>query len=90
MKSMNLKIMVTFVLTSNFNLFCLEHLTIIVTGYKFMRQNYKKLGRHEPEDQTDFAKYLRDNYNYIDGSKIAIWGWVCDICNSISIETFVM
>ena len=41
-----------------------------------MRENYLMLGQHEPEDQTDFAKYLRDNFDYIDGERIAIWGWV--------------
>lgn len=43
-------------------------------GYKFMRENYRVLGQHEPEDQTDFAKYL-GSLNYIDETKIAIWGW---------------
>ncbi|CAK8673557.1 unnamed protein product [Clavelina lepadiformis] len=44
-------------------------------GYKFMRQTYKKLGQYEPEDQTDFAKYLVDTYSYIDAENVAIWGW---------------
>jgi len=41
-----------------------------------MRQAYKKLGQNEPVDQTDFAKYLVNTYDYIDSSKVAIWGWV--------------
>jgi len=41
-----------------------------------MRQAYKKLGQNEPEDQTDFAKYLIETHDYIDSSRVAIWGWV--------------
>ena len=46
-----------------------------------MRQNYLKLGQHEPEDQTDFARHLINTYDYIDRSHVGIWGWVRNIIN---------
>jgi len=44
-------------------------------GYKFMREVYKQLGIKEPQDQTEFANYMADNFDYIDRENIAIWGW---------------
>ena len=41
-----------------------------------MRENYRKLGQHEPEDQTDFANYLINNHEWIDSNHVGIWGWV--------------
>jgi len=44
-------------------------------GYKFMRANYGALGQLEPIDQSEFARYLVDNFDYIDGDHVALWGW---------------
>ena len=41
-----------------------------------MRENYKKLGQHEPEDQTDFARHLVNTYDYIDPAHVGVFGWV--------------
>lgn len=47
------------------------------TGYKgaaFKKCTYKELGKYEVEDQIDAAKEFA-KYNYIDTSRIGIWGW---------------
>ncbi len=47
------------------------------TGFKgaeFKKCTYKELGNKEVEDQIDAAKALA-NYDYIDGSRIGIFGW---------------
>nr|XP_026692095.1 prolyl endopeptidase FAP-like isoform X3 [Ciona intestinalis] len=48
------------------------------TGYrgdKIMHQVYKKLGQYEPHDQIAAARKLATENQFIDQSKIAIWGW---------------
>lgn len=44
-------------------------------GRNFEKQVYKKLGQYEVEDQIDAAKYLIDNYDFMDASRVGIWGW---------------
>lgn len=44
-------------------------------GRDFEKQIYKKLGQYEVEDQIDAARYLIDQYDFIDASRIGIWGW---------------
>ncbi|HEU4497687.1 MAG TPA: S9 family peptidase, partial [Flavobacterium sp.] len=47
------------------------------TGYKgaaFKKATYKDLGKLEVEDQIDAAKAI-GKYNYVDSSRIGIWGW---------------
>lgn len=44
-------------------------------GRKFEKQVYKKLGQYEVEDQIAAARYLIDEYDFIDSSRIGIWGW---------------
>lgn len=47
------------------------------TGYKgadFKKCTYKELGKYEVEDQIDAAKEFA-KYDYVDGSRIGIWGW---------------
>jgi len=47
------------------------------TGFKgsdFKKVTQKELGKFEVEDQIDAAKVL-GKYNYIDASRIGIWGW---------------
>ncbi len=47
------------------------------TGYRgrdFKHITYKQLGKYETEDQIEAAKYL-GKLNYIDASRIGIWGW---------------
>lgn len=47
------------------------------TGFKgadFKKVTYKELGKYEVEDQIFAAKTLA-KYNYIDESRIGIWGW---------------
>lgn len=43
-------------------------------GDRFMKQIYERLGQFEPIDQTDFGIFM-GNKDYIDESKMAIWGW---------------
>ncbi|XP_078490198.1 dipeptidyl peptidase 4-like isoform X2 [Ciona intestinalis] len=48
------------------------------TGYRgdeIMHQVYKKLGQYEPQDQIAAARKLATENQFIDKSKIAIWGW---------------
>ncbi len=44
-------------------------------GRDFEKQVYKKLGQYEVEDQIDAAKYLIENHDYLDKSRVGIWGW---------------
>ncbi|WP_138430522.1 S9 family peptidase [Fodinibius saliphilus] len=44
-------------------------------GRDFEKQVYKKLGQYEVQDQIASAKYLIDEYNFIDESRLGIWGW---------------
>ncbi|NBL64587.1 prolyl oligopeptidase family serine peptidase [Flavobacterium sp. NST-5] len=47
------------------------------TGFKgsdFKKVTYKDLGKLEVEDQIDAAKVFQ-KYNYVDASRIGIWGW---------------
>lgn len=47
------------------------------TGFKgadFKKVTYKELGKLEVEDQIDAAKVI-GKYNYVDASRIGIWGW---------------
>ena len=47
------------------------------TGYKgaaFKKVTYKELGKYEVEDQIDAAKVF-GKYNYVDASRIGIFGW---------------
>jgi len=44
-------------------------------GRDFEKQVYKKLGQYEVEDQIDAAKYLIQNYDYLDAERFGIWGW---------------
>nr|XP_039258021.1 dipeptidyl peptidase 4-like [Styela clava] len=36
---------------------------------------YRKLGQIEKEDTTEIAQYFADTFDYIDSSRIALWGW---------------
>ena len=44
-------------------------------GRDFEKQVYKKLGQYEVQDQIDAAKYLIDQHDFIDTSRVGIWGW---------------
>jgi dipeptidyl-peptidase 4 len=47
------------------------------TGFKgadFKKVTYKELGKYEVEDQIDAAKVI-GKYDYVDASRIGIWGW---------------
>ena len=44
-------------------------------GREFEKQVYKRLGQYEVQDQIDAAEYLIDRYDFIDTSRIGIWGW---------------
>ena len=43
-------------------------------GENFRKCTYGQLGNLETQDLADFNKYL-SSQNYIDGSRIGIWGW---------------
>jgi len=44
-------------------------------GRDFEKQVYKKLGQYEVQDQIDATKYLINKYDFMDSSRIGIWGW---------------
>ncbi|MGM0545940.1 MAG: S9 family peptidase [Bacteroidota bacterium] len=44
-------------------------------GRDFEKQTYKKLGQYEVEDQIAAAKYLIEQYGFIDEDRVGIWGW---------------
>lgn len=43
-------------------------------GEEFRKQTYMNLGKMESDDQIAAARYL-GTLNYVDASRIAIWGW---------------
>jgi dipeptidyl-peptidase-4 len=43
-------------------------------GEEFQKSTYMKLGRLESDDQIETARYL-NTLNYVDSSRIGIWGW---------------
>ena len=43
-------------------------------GTDFLYKVYKKLGYYEPLDQIAFARHLSDTYDFVDGSRMAVWG----------------
>ncbi len=43
-------------------------------GEKFKKVTYQQLGKYETEDMISLAKYMSEQ-PYVDGSKIAIYGW---------------
>ena len=43
-------------------------------GEEFRKCTYMKLGKLESDDQIEAAKYL-GSLNYVDASRIGIWGW---------------
>ncbi len=43
-------------------------------GEQFLKSTYLHLGKLESDDQIETAKYLAA-LNYVDGKRIAIWGW---------------
>ncbi len=43
-------------------------------GRDFRTKTYQQLGKYETQDQIEAAKYL-GNMNFIDSSRIGIWGW---------------
>ncbi len=43
-------------------------------GEEFQKSTYLQLGRLESDDQIETARYL-NTLNYVDSSRIGIWGW---------------
>lgn len=43
-------------------------------GEQFKKVTYQELGKYETQDQIEAAKYLA-NLDYVDGSRIGIFGW---------------
>ncbi|MDX1640017.1 MAG: prolyl oligopeptidase family serine peptidase, partial [Balneolaceae bacterium] len=44
-------------------------------GRDFEKQLYKKLGQYEVTDQIDATNYVIENFDYVDSSRVGIWGW---------------
>ncbi|XP_055372089.1 inactive dipeptidyl peptidase 10 isoform X2 [Condylostylus longicornis] len=44
-------------------------------GYQLLHEVYRRLGTVEVSDQIEVMEYLRDNFAFIDGRRIGIWGW---------------
>ncbi|XP_014667249.1 PREDICTED: dipeptidyl aminopeptidase-like protein 6 isoform X2 [Priapulus caudatus] len=44
-------------------------------GNTVLYEVYRQLGVKEVEDQLLAAKFISENYNFVDPSKMAIWGW---------------
>ncbi|KAJ8888093.1 hypothetical protein PR048_007580 [Dryococelus australis] len=44
-------------------------------GERMVQQLHHRLGSIEVEDQIAVIKYLRDNLNFVDKEKVAVWGW---------------
>lgn len=44
-------------------------------GYQLLHEVYRRLGNVEVSDQLEVSEYLRDNLHFIDGRRMAVWGW---------------
>ena len=53
---------------------CVDNRGTGARGAEFKKMTYKQLGKYESDDQISAAKYF-GNQNYIDASRIGIWGW---------------
>ena len=53
---------------------CVDNRGTGARGAEFKKMTYKQLGKYESDDQISAAKYF-GSQNYIDASRIGIWGW---------------
>lgn len=53
---------------------CVDGTGTGMRGWEFQNKTYLNLGKYESRDQIDAAKYLA-TLNYVDKSRIGIWGW---------------
>jgi len=53
---------------------CVDNRGTGFRGSEFKKMTYKDLGKLETEDQIEAAKWLASQ-NYVDPSRIGIWGW---------------
>lgn len=44
-------------------------------GNNVLHEAYNQIGKVEVEDYIDVVNYLKSKLSYIDGNKVAIWGW---------------
>lgn len=61
--------------TKGYIIFSVDNRGTGARGRQFEKQVYKKLGQYEVIDQIDAAKYLIENLDYVDSTRIGIWGW---------------
>ncbi len=53
---------------------CVDNRGTGFRGAEFKKMTYKQLGKHETIDQIETAKWFAKQ-NYVDASRIGIWGW---------------
>lgn len=53
---------------------CIDNRGTGFRGAEFKKMTYKHLGKYETIDQIEAAKWL-SRQNYVDSSRIGIWGW---------------
>ncbi|HRS53706.1 MAG TPA: DPP IV N-terminal domain-containing protein [Bacteroidales bacterium] len=63
-----------FMAKNGFIIVCVDNRGTGGRGEEFKKVTYLQLGKYETIDQIAAAKYLA-NFNYIDKSRIGIWGW---------------
>jgi len=63
-----------YIATQGFIVACVDGRGTGARGEEFRKCTYMNLGIYESDDQAAAARYLA-SLPYIDGSKIAIWGW---------------
>ncbi|MDX1671753.1 MAG: S9 family peptidase, partial [Balneolaceae bacterium] len=61
--------------TQGYIIFSVDNRGTGARGRAFEKQVYKKLGQLEVTDQIDAARYLVENFEYVDSQRIGIWGW---------------
>ncbi|XP_071447792.1 prolyl endopeptidase FAP isoform X1 [Hetaerina americana] len=44
-------------------------------GLRLVHEVYHRLGSVEVEDQLEVTEYLRDSLHFVDGRRVAVWGW---------------
>lgn len=61
--------------TQNYIVISIDNRGTGARGRDFEKQVYKKLGQLEIKDQMDAAQLLGRRHDYIDATRMAIWGW---------------
>lgn len=71
---------------------CVDNRGTTARGSVFKKSTYANLGKYEVQDQVEAANYI-GSQNYVDKSRIGIWGWsyggyMSSLCMTVGADTF--